>query len=315
MKTLFFSAEDGKDTIRRRMAGICRADDLDPAEIDKNLIVLDATDVPCLFEEAHVGGGVKRGQVTVIYDQLKAMIEGESVKFLIVDNASDTFGANPIDRQAVTKFIRSLTQLVRDAGGAVLLLSHVNKVTSRAGKVQTDTESYADSAAWHNAARSRLFLNATDNHGNLSLEHQKNNLGKKQNDLRLAFREDGSSLYALDSSYDENNAATNALKRRLCRAPLLSLIHEFYGRREWISPSTQSTTTNAHAKLKMESSFPFGKSREDKAECFAVVRECERDGLLFKEAYKKQDRHDAQRWALTTKGLEFIGKAEHEETT
>ena len=201
MKTLLFSAEDGKDTIRRRMAGICLADDLDPAEIDKNLIVLDATDVPCLFEEAHVGGGVKRGQVTENYYQLKAMIEAENIKFLIVDNASDTFGANPIDRQAVTKFIRALVRLVRSAGGTVLLLSHVNKATSRAGKAQTDTEGYADSAAWHNAARSRLFLNATDDNGNLSLEHQKNNLGKKQPVLNIAFREDGSSLYVVDAAH------------------------------------------------------------------------------------------------------------------
>lgn len=309
MKTLFFSAEDGKNTIRRRMAAICQADGLDPIKVAENLIVLDATDAPCLFIEMYIDN-VRRAEVTASYFELKKIIETEGVKFLIVDNASDTFGANPIDRQAVTKFIRALVRLVRGVGGAVLLLSHVNKVTSKSGKYQTDTEGYADSAAWHNAARSRLFLNASDDHGNLSLAHQKNNLGKKQPVLNLAFREDGSSLYAIDAGQvgqaGVGDAMAKALIRKMKMKPLLILIHEFYGRDEWISTSANSATTNAFAILKAEAVFPFGKSREDKAECLATIRECERDGLLYKEAYKKVDRHPANRWALTSKGLEFI---------
>ena len=301
VKTLFFSAEDATNTIRRRMAAICQADGLDPVELAKNLIVLDATAAPCLFQEIS-DKGVKRGEITAHYSELKAMIEAEGVGFLIVDNASDTFGANPIDRQAVTKFIRVLVQLVRGVGGAVLLLSHVNKVTSRNGKHQTDTEGYADSAAWHNAARSRLFLLATDDQGNLSLAHQKNNLGKKQPDLCISFREDGSSLRA----NTEQSQINKDLMRQIHRRFLLKLIHEFYSRGEWINPSANSAMTNVHAMLKAEAGFPFGASRDGKSECFALIRECERDGLLLKEGYKKPDRHNGQRWALTQKGLDLI---------
>jgi RecA-family ATPase len=75
---------------------------------------------------------------------LKTLIEAEGVGFLIVDNASDSFGANPIDRQAVTKFIRALVRLVQCNGGAVLLLSHVNKTTSRNSAKQADSEGYAE---------------------------------------------------------------------------------------------------------------------------------------------------------------------------
>lgn len=281
MKTLFFSAEDGRNTIRRRMAAICIAVGIDPALVAKNLIVLDATDTPCLFHETS-DKGVRRGEITDHYKELKNIIIAENIKFLIVDNASDTFGANPIDRQDVTKFIRALVALVRQTGGAVLLLSHVNRSTSKAAMHQTDNEGYADSAAWHNAARSRLFLNATDDNGSLELKHQKNNLGIKQPVLNIAFREDGSSLYATNGSPSNNSAAeaAQAMLRETYKPPLLKLIHEFYCRQEWISPSPCSAQTNAFALLKKEAAFPLGKSRDDKTECLAILRELERDNYL-----------------------------------
>ena len=309
VKTLFFSAEDATNTIRRRIGAICKADALDLAQVAENLIVLDATETPCLFHEVS-DKGVRRGEITRYYSELKKIILDEGIRFLIVDNASDTFGANPIDRQAVTKFIRALVGLVRNAGGAVLLLSHVNKNTSKAGKNQSDTEGYADSAAWHNAARSRLFLNAIDELGNLSLTHQKNNLGTKQPVLNIAFRDEGSSLYAADSDQlieaGAGKALVTSMMRNLHKKPILKLIHEFYCREEWISPSPNSAQTNAFALLKNEADFPLSTKHADKAECLAIVRELERDSFLIKETYKKLDRHDGQRWALTDAGLTFI---------
>ncbi len=305
MKTLFFSAEDGKDTIRRRMAAICQADGLDPVEIDKNLIVIDATEVPCLFEETHIGGGVKQARETGNYDKLKQFIKDEGIKFLIVDNASDTFGANPIDRQAVTQFIRALTRLVRDVGGAVLLLAHVNKMTSKAGKNQTDTEGYADSAAWHNASRSRLFLNAKSE-GNLTLEHQKNNLGIKQPVLNIAFRDDGSSFHVIGEEQLQKAKEEKAESLKLSQPGLLKLIHEFYERGEFISASTASTTTNAHAKLSKENGYPFKSDKTGKDDCFTVLRECEREGFLTKTIQESKHRNKSICWKLTPEGLDFI---------
>lgn len=309
IKTLFFSAEDSKDTIRRRYAAICKDDGLDPAEVESNLIVLDATDAPCLFHEVNTNG-VKTGGTTEHYAELKYLIETEGVSFLIIDNASDSFGANPIDRQAVTKFIRALIRLVRDVGGAVLLLSHVNKVTAKNGRKQSDSEGYADSAAWHNAARSRLFLNIIENNGNLLLGHEKNNYGKKQPPLKLAFRMNGSSLQAIDPEQNEEseagNAATKATFRQWSREPILKMIYEFYTRGENISASPNSPSTNVYAMLKTEATYP---ANLNKAECLAVVRDCQRDGLIISETYKKPDRHNAERWALTDKGLKFISKS------
>ena len=309
INTLFFSAEDSTSTIRRRFAAICQADGLDPEEVDRNLIVLDATAAPCLFHEKS-NDGVRTGEPTEHYYELKALIEAEGVGFLIVDNASDSFGANPIDRQAVTKFIRALVRLVHDVGGAVLLLSHVNKVTSRSGAKQADNEGYADSAAWHNAARSRLFLNSDDK-GGLTLAHNKNNYGKKQPVLNLAFREDGSSLYAVDSAQAGESSGTDKaaiLLTALARVPLLKLIREFYVRDESISPSPNSHQTNAHSLLRLEGDYPFPREKKGKPECFACLRELHREGYLQIESYSTRHRHLAERWQLTNEGYEFIGE-------
>ncbi|MDO9271085.1 MAG: AAA family ATPase [Methylobacter sp.] len=308
-KTLIFSAEDATDQVRISIAKICKADGIDPVEVARNLIILDATDAPILYEEA-MQDGIRKAVPTYYYYELERFIKREKIEFLIVDNASDTFGANPIDRMAVTSYILALVRLVRDAGGAVLLVSHVNKNTSTAGKKQTNTESYADSAAWHNAARSRLFLNATDDNGGLVLSHQKNNLGPKQPDLYLRFRADGGGMEVIDASHVAQVGAKKAEYRANSRASLLKLIYRFYEIGESISPSSNSSTTNAYAKLKAQDSFPFksGIPKEDKAECFECLRECQQDKLLEIEVYKTTSRHESNRWALTPKGVEFINE-------
>ena len=100
----------------------------------------------------------------------------------------------------------------------------------------------------------------------------------------------------------------NADKARLQKAkePLLRLIREFYVREEWISPSPNSAKTNAHAMLKHESEYPFKDDRKGKDDCVDVLRACDREGLLKKETYKKVDRHEAERWALTDKAIELL---------
>jgi hypothetical protein len=54
----------------------------------------------------------------------------------------------------------------------------VDKNTSR-NKKADGGEGYSGSTAWHNSARSRLFMTRGDD-GLLTLEHQKSNLGKRR---------------------------------------------------------------------------------------------------------------------------------------
>ena len=304
-RTLFFSAEDNEKTIRRRVAKICYVNGFDPGEVAKGLVVIDATDTACLFQEVN-SNGIKVAVPSEHYHSLMLDIEEDSIDFLIVDNASDVFAGDPQNRQMVTQFTRALVRLVKANNGAVLLLVHVNKVTAKNGRHQTDSEGYADSAAWHNSSRSRLFLNAVDDVGGLVLLHQKNNFGKRQEPLFFRFRENGAGFCLPDLEMLARKDVADAVKLQSAKEPLLRLIREYYERGEWISPSPNSARTNAYALLKHESTYPFRNSRDGKDDCFTALRACERDKLLVKETYKKVDRHDGERWALTEKGIELL---------
>ena len=196
LKTIFFSAEDSVDTLRRRVAAICLVEGIDPVKLAENLTLVDATDAAVLFQEVNTNH-VRFVAVSEVYQALKNLIDDNQIKFAVIDNASDVYAADPINRQYVTQFIRALVRLLPSEATdkAVLLLAHVNRVTAKAGKNQHDTEGYADSAAWHNATRSRLFLNAIDDAGGLELHHLKNNFGIKKLPLYIRFRPDGAGFY------------------------------------------------------------------------------------------------------------------------
>jgi RecA-family ATPase len=305
LKTVFFSAEDSVETLRRRVAAICQAEEIDPALVADNLILIDATDAAVLYEEVNVKS-VKFVAAHENYPKLKTLIDDNAIKFAIIDNASDVYAADPVNRQYVTQFIRALVRLlpedVEDKG--VLLLAHVNRVTAKAGRHQQDTEGYADSAAWHNATRSRLFLNAIDDNGGLSLQHLKNNFGLKQPPLTIQFRNDGSSFYIPNTFNDDAKSVIKADTDRKNKFTILGLIREFYGRGEWIS-SESNSRSNAHAMLKHEPTYPFKDNRDEREKCITMLRECQREGLLIDELYKKASREN-KRWALTDKADELL---------
>ncbi len=155
-KVALFSGEDGPDIMRHRLKFICRAMDVHPSALDGRLHILDATQGdPTLFHEVNAKG-TRYGATTSSYEALRAYVEEHEIDVLIVDNASDTFDAQEIDRARVRGFMRALARIAQVKGGAVLLLAHVDKGSSR--RDRTGTEGYSGSTAWHNSARSRLFM-------------------------------------------------------------------------------------------------------------------------------------------------------------
>ena len=306
LKTIFFSAEDSVDTLRRRVAAICQAEGIDPAKVADNLTLIDATDAAVLFEEVNPKG-VRFVAVSENYPTLQKLINDKQIKFAIVDNASDVYAADPINRQYVTQFIRALVRLLPSEATdkAVLLLAHVNRVTAKAGRNQKDTEGYADSAAWHNATRSRLFLNAIDDAGGLELKHLKNNFGVTQPQLDIQFRDDGSGFYVPNALNDDTRAANKAATDQKHKLAILGIIREYYGRGEWIG-SEPTSRNNAHAMLKHETTYPFTKDdRDERENCVSLLRECQREKLLVVETYRKSGR-DNNRWALTEKADDLL---------
>jgi hypothetical protein len=148
-RVLFLSCEDGAGVVRHKLWSVLKEYGIGRDEIGDRLRILDATDAdPVMFTETRTGSGT-----TPLFDWLAGQCGEFGADVLIIDNASDTFAGNEVNRAQVRAFLRSLRRL--RSGITVLLLAHVDKATARgAGGLQA----YSGSTAWNNSVRSRLYL-------------------------------------------------------------------------------------------------------------------------------------------------------------
>ena len=252
-KVLYTNLEDSAAILRHRLAGICRAWLIDPATLQDRLFVVDGTEHPELFEAESRAGG----DPTHTYRELRDLVTSGGFGLVIVDNASDAFAGDEIVRRQVRAFIRSLKEIAKLSAAALLLLSHVDKSTSRAKSAQVG-ESYSGSTAWHNSVRSRLFLSRCDD-GLLTLEHQKSNLGMLREPLTLAWVQGGLPQVVGDGFSGEITQGRTDDDKAIS---LLKLIAEFESRSQYCSPATTSRN-HVHAMLKSEPAFLNLKLRPD----------------------------------------------------
>lgn len=291
-KVVFYSGEDPALVLRWRLSLVCKHLDVDPRELEGWLAVIDATEgEPTLFYECTLDGR-RVGLNTEVYGELDRIAKAGAEVF-IIDNASDTFDADEINRARVRAFIRSLAMLTKPHAGAVLLLAHIDKTSARGfgGK-----EGYSGSTAWHNSVRSRLFLSESGD--GLMLEQQKANLGRKASPMQLDRLEGGVLSLA---TVGTNPAA--GLIASAHRDVVLGMFAEFYDRGEFL-PVSQQAPGNAHKALSAERGFP---PRMTKAEFWQLVRDAERAGYLVRENYQTKDRKERTRWCVTDSGRKVSG--------
>jgi putative DNA primase/helicase len=295
---LYFSGEDPASLVRYRLHTICRAMGVDPASLTGRLHILDATaGEPVLFHEATAQRS-RVGATTPTYAALAEYIEAHGVDVLVVDNASDAFDASEIARSMVRAFMRALARIAQARGGAVLLLAHVDKATARG--LASGADAYSGSTAWHNSARSRLYLRR-DADGSLMLEHQKLNVGGKPCDpLRLIWPEGG--IPVLDA---EPSGIVGAINERNHLRAVLKLIQEFTERGE---PVSTATTSRTHAGRLLRGQPGFPQRLTDPA-LFDMLRQAERRELLKREHYRTATRKPGERWLLTLSGMAEVGIA------
>lgn len=292
----YYSGEDPAAVVRWRLRLICRALDVDPAALEDRLHILDATGGdPVLYHEAQ---RLRVGATTPSYAALVAYLDRHGVEALIVDNATDAFDASEIARSLVRGFMRSLARIAQRRNGAVLLLAHVDKATARG--FASGADAYSGSTAWHNSARSRLFL-SRDSDGALLLEHQKGNLvAGLAEPLRLRWARDD-----VPQVDEPPGPAVQAICERTETNELLRLIYEFTLRGEFVSTATTSRT-HAGKLLRREPGFP---QRLADSALFDLLRKAERRGLLARESFKGADRHTRERWGVTPLGIAEAGIA------
>ena len=290
----FYSGEDGAALLRYRLRLVCRAMGVSVDDLAGRLFILDATDDdPTLFAEVTTAGR-REGVTTGVYASLREFIAGNGVSLVVVDNASDAFDASEIDRARVRGFMRALARIARERDAGVLLLAHVDKGTSRGER--DDSEGYSGSTAWHNSARSRLFM-SRDKEGALVVRHQKCNVGKLRDPLRLVWPEGG--IPQVDEAF---GPVVQGIADRGQTKALLKLIAEFTERGEFVTTATTSRT-HAAKLLHQEPAYPKLKD----GEVFDLLRRAERAGQLERVLFKGTDRHQRERWQVTAPGAAFAG--------
>jgi KaiC/GvpD/RAD55 family RecA-like ATPase len=278
---VYFSAEDDHKVLRRRLAEVCRACDVDPAELEHKLVLLDATDSPVLYREQRASGA----DFTSSFDELQRVAGDCGASLVVVDNASDTFDANEIDRGRVREFMRGLVTLARRTQSAVLLLVHVAKTTARSG--DGDDEAYSGSTAWHNSARSRLSLTAVEaNDGErvLRLAHRKSNLGPLQQPVLMRFASGGTLAPHGEQAYSpmlDRQAQKQAHQRAL-----LGLLRQAEDAGEQVSIAPTSPN-NAFKLLQPRSGFP---PLLDRRSALGLLSSMRADGLLTTTARRTHNR-------------------------
>jgi hypothetical protein len=192
--------------------------------------------------------------------------------------------------------MRSLARIARERDAGLLLLAHVDKGTSR-GDRGHNSEGYSGSTAWNNSARSRLFM-SRDKDGALLLEHQKYNLGRLAQPLRLSWPEGG-----IPQADEPVNGFVQHIADGTDAKALLKLIHDFYGRGEFVATDTRSRYHAAKV-LSHESTYP---KRRKPPEVFKMLVDLERRQLLQREAYKDRNRKQHERWTLTLRDVPTSG--------
>ena len=296
-KVVFVSLEDGANIVRHRLAGICRTWGINPQDLQDRLFIVDGTENPELFSAETRGAG----DTTATYAELHKLVEKESIGLVLVDNASDAYGGDEIQRRQVRAFMRSLVQITRLTNPAVMLLAHVDKNTSRNKKAEGG-EGYSGSTAWHNSARSRLFLTRTED-GTLTLEHQKSNLSKTREPLTLEWL-DGGLPQLVQVGSGQVSEFSSRLQGRAedeKAAAVLKMIAEFESRQQYCSPAVQARN-NVHSMLKSEPAFLKLKLKPDDTK--RIVNQCQRAKWLEPMEYRGHGKLH-QRWTVTLDGRLF----------
>lgn len=296
-KALFVSLEDSGSVVRHRLAWITKAWSLNPADLEQRLAIVDGTDHPEMFTSS---GRADAGFTTGTYDEMVELVGTEGFGLIVIDNASDAFDGDEIQRRQVRAFMRSLSRLARNTGCAILLLAHVDKGTSRANQVEND-EGYSGSTAWHNSSRSRLYLRRKTG-DLLTLIQQKNNLGRRSEPLELIWPEGGLPTEARpDDPFQARVRAREADDRA---AALLRLLAEFEDRGFYCNPN-HTAKNNAFAMLRGDPAFDAMRIGRDDTK--AVLMQCSRAQWIEAIPYSTEYRKQAKRWTVTKLGRDFAG--------
>ena len=145
-KVLYLACEDDQDELHRRQADINASLGLDWPDLDDRLFwrVVVGEETALMVPDKNG----RRIGTTKLYDSLRNYCRESGIQLIIIDTLADTFGGLEIDRQQVTRFVRSLQAIARECNGACILVGHPSVAGIR------DNTGISGNTAWRNAVRS-----------------------------------------------------------------------------------------------------------------------------------------------------------------
>lgn len=301
-RVLYYSAEDGRKRLTRRLRRMAETFDYDAETLRQNLRVLDASEVEPLYGEKLEPSVDNKRFMKVMgpsadFENLRRMVEEFDPQLVIIDGASDTFDGNEIVRREVRAFIKMLRRVHPNRSVGVLLPVHIDRASARG--IASNDEGYAGSAQWHNSCRRRMFLQhqiKKDEDGavlseGFVLRVMKNQDGENMPEMDVQRGEFG--LWQLGVEIGGDLAAGNVEDQA---ATVLRLIRDYCAKGKSISTSlSHNAPSGVYATLNGDPAFPQGLNRK---RTNAIVRDLERSGALVAEQYKRSNRSWADRWTI-----------------
>jgi RecA-family ATPase len=199
---IFFSGEEQKDEMRRRLQRVARKRGLEPDDLE-NLHFHFADLENCLLGSARPNGPVI---ATPLFASIYAAAAAIRPRLLIVDSIAATFCGNQNDRTHARTFVAMFRRLAGALDCAVLLLDHpsLSGMTNGTGR--------GGSMDWQNASRGRMHLETVeDEDGGTSrvLELKKINSGAPGERVKMCW-EDGCYVLQGSAAAPAQAAAFNA---------------------------------------------------------------------------------------------------------
>ncbi len=184
---VYLGAEDDKDEIHIRLAGIAKHYDVSFKKLTEGGLHV----LPLLGKDATLCAVTKGGkvEVTALYRQIYETAGDIKPKNISIDTLSRAFAGNEIDRVQVYAFAMHMQALAMVAEGSVTVLSHPSLAGIASGS------GISGSTAWHGAFRFRQFLRgvkASDGDESESdlrqLEFKKNQYGPLGESMVLRYQ-------------------------------------------------------------------------------------------------------------------------------
>jgi RecA-family ATPase len=200
---IFFSGEEPKDEIRRRLKDAASLRNIDPDDIE-NLHFHFAEPDKCTLGSAPANTPIA---ASPLFNSLRTAAKAIRPALVIVDSNAATLGGNYLDRVHARTFVSLFRSLARETGCAVLLLDHpslsgMTNGTGRGGNMD-----------WQNSARALLYLRSVENEQGATsgreLEVMKSNYGPRGEKTKLRW-ENGAYVLEGSASAPHQAAAFNA---------------------------------------------------------------------------------------------------------